>query len=247
MIWLRLLFFLVLLGIWYCPAFAKDWHPLAPGIEYLDLGNHALTRWSHVHVFRVDLKYNQLDLMTAKSLSQDHASMDQFAEHSNALIVLNGGFFDQSYHPLGLRISNQQQLNPLKNVSWWGVFYIKNQTPYLTSLRHYSTKPPPDFALQSGPRLLVHGHIPPLKPGLAERSALGITRDQHVIILVTEHSLMSTTTLAQLLQSPPLNCKEAINLDGGSSSQLRANIGSFQLNTYGLAPLSDVIFIKPKW
>lgn len=236
----------LLLLCWCAPSFGKQWSQLAPGIEYRDLGNSLLTPWSHVHVFRVDLKHNQLDLLLAKKLSQPHASIEEFAQFSNALITLNGGFFDESHQPLGLRISHQQQLNPLKPISWWAVFYIKGNRPYLSSLRHYKKASHPDFALQSGPRLLIDGIIPSLKPGLAERSALGITRDNRIIILVTEHTLMSTTMLAELLRAPPLNCEEAINLDGGSSSQLKASIGSFQINTCGLAHVSDAIIIQPR-
>jgi uncharacterized protein YigE (DUF2233 family) len=226
-------------------AIADTWRELTPGIEYLDLGSTLLTPWSHVHVFRIDLKKNQLDLVMANFLSQQHASVDEFARYSKALLTINGGFFDHNHRPLGLRIGNQQQYSPLKRISWWGVFYIKDQKPYLSGLRNYKSNENIDFAVQSGPRLLVHGRIPTLKPGRAERSALGISPDGRVIILVTENAPMTTTALAELFRSPPLNCKEALNLDGGSSSQLYADIGSLKLNVHGYSNVSDAIVVKP--
>lgn len=226
-------------------AIADTWRELTPGIEYLDLGSTLLTPWSHVHVFRIDLKKNQLDLVMANFLSQQHASVDEFAHYSKALLTINGGFFDHNHRPLGLRIGNQQQYSPLKRISWWGVFYIKDQKPYLSGLRNYKSNEDIDFAVQSGPRLLVHGRIPALKPGRAERSALGISPDGRVIILVTENAPMTTTALAELFRSPPLNCKEALNLDGGSSSQLYADIGSLKLNVHGYSNVSDAIVVKP--
>lgn len=228
-------------------AFAGNWRDLATGVEYLDLGSTILAPWSHVHVFRIDLKNNQLELVMANSLSQPHASVNEFAHYSKALLSINGGFFDHNYQPLGLRISRQQQYSPLKQISWWGIFYIKDQKPHLSSARRYKNNQHIDFAVQSGPRLIVNGHIiPSLKAGHAERSALGITDDEHVIILVTDNTPMTTMTLATLMQSPPLNCRDALNLDGGSSSQLFAHIGSFRINVHGFSNVSDAIIVKPK-
>jgi uncharacterized protein YigE (DUF2233 family) len=227
-------------------AIANNWRELTPGIEYIDLGANLLTPWSHVHVFRIDLKKNQLDLVMANFLSQPHASADEFAHFSKALLTINGGFFDHDHHPLGLRISNQQQYNPLKRISWWGVFFIKNKKARISGPHQFTDNQPVDFAVQSGPRLLINGHIPALKPGRAERSALGISPDGRVIILVTDNTPMTTTALAELMKFPPLNCKNALNLDGGSSSQLHANIDSFQLNVHGFSNVSDAIVVKPR-
>jgi len=236
---------IVLLGL-ATSAFAENWRQLSPGIEYRDSGASLLSPWSHIHTFRINLQKNKLDLVMANNLSLRHASVHEFARHSKALITLNGGFFDNNHHPLGLRIGHQQQQNPLKRISWWGVFYIKNKKPTIASSHQYEQDQQIDFALQSGPRLLVNGKIPALKPGLAERSALGITANNEVIIIVTENTPMTTTALAEMMQSSPLDCKEGLNLDGGSSSQLKAEIGSFQINVHSFANVSDAIVVKPR-
>lgn len=181
----------------------------------------------------------------AKDLAVKHASVNEYAEHSKAMVAINGGFFDKNFRSLGLRISDKQQQSPLKQISWWGVFYIKNKTAYITSARQFKKSKAIDFAVQSGPRLLINGQIPPLRPGRAERTALGINAEGQVILLVTENAPLSTTELAQLMQSPPLNCINAINLDGGSSSQLYAAVDSFRLNVHGFSNISDAIAVKP--
>lgn len=224
----------------------SDWRKLAAGIEYQDLDGSFLTPWSHIHAFRIDLKENELSLVSAKDLSREHASVDEYAQYSKALLAINGGFFDGNYQPLGLRIYNKRQTNPAKNISWWGIFYVKNQKAYLTNINQYSPDHQIDFAIQSGPRLLINNRIPPLKPGRAERSALGITHDGRVIILVTDNMPLSTTELAQLMKAQPLNCENALNLDGGSSSQLRAQLDSFQLEVHGFSNVSDAVIVKPK-
>jgi len=57
---------------------------------------------------------------------------------------------------------------------------------------------------------------------------------------------MTTEELARLLKASPLNCTDAINLDGGSSSQLYAHINSFHLNVHGFSNVSDAIVVKKR-
>lgn len=223
---------------------AGNWRELSPGIEYQDLAGRFLAPWSHIYAFRIDLNQNKLAIVSAKSLALKNASADQFAEHSQALLSINGGFFDREFNPLGLRINNKKLLNPLKRISWWGIFYVRHNKAYISSLNRFHYDRDIDFAMQSGPRLLIKRKIPSLKPGEADRSALGITADGKVIILVTTNAAMSTRKLAHLLKASPLSCVDAINLDGGSSSQLYAHIGSFQLNVHSFSHVSDAIVVK---
>jgi uncharacterized protein YigE (DUF2233 family) len=227
-------------------ALANTWKTLSPGIEYQDLVANPLTPWAHIHAFRIDLKDYQLDLITAKDLSKRQASINELARKSHAMLAINGGFFDSAYRPLGLRIYQQQEHNPVKRISWWGIFLIKDRLPTIISSREYERDDHIQFAMQSGPRLIINGAIPHLRPGVAERSALGITRRNKLIVLVTDNALITTTELAHLMKAPPLNCDNALNLDGGSSSQLYAHIQSFRLNVHGFSNVSDAIVITPK-
>jgi len=244
-IWKPLIALTGLLLLGYAMA-SSGWRQLDKGIEYQDLDRSYLTPWSHIHAFRINLQSSQLGLVMAKDLAGQHASATEYAEHSNALITINGGFFDKNYQALGLRISNGKQHSPLKKISWWGVFYVKNNKAYVSGVRQFSADKNIDFAVQSGPRLLINGQIPSLKPGRAERSALGITKDGQVIILVTDNSPISTGELADILKAPPLNCVNALNLDGGSSSQLHAKIQSFGLDVHGFSNVSDAIIVKAR-
>lgn len=233
--------------LWTHVAIAESWQVVAPGIEYLDLADRNLVPWSHIHVFRLDLKKQRLDVVTAEALSKTNASVEDLAQHKKALIAINGGFFDTEYKPLGLRVGDHHQYSKLKSISWWGVFYVVNNKPHLSNYTYYKAHHSGvDFAIQSGPRLLIDGKPPKLKPGIAERTALGITEDSHVILLVTERSAMTTTTLAALMKAAPLACEQALNLDGGSSSQMYAQIGLLNINTHGLSNVSDAVVVKPR-
>lgn len=239
-----LFLFLVTLFVPVGTYAADNWQELSAGIEYQDLTGGILAPWSHIYVFRIDLNKNKMELVSAKSLALKNASADQFGEHSQALLSINGGFFDHQFNPLGLRINNRRLENPIKRISWWGIFYIKNNKAHISSLNRFQHDSDIDFAMQSGPRLLINRKIPSLKPGDADRSALGITADGKVIILVSTNAMMSTPKLARLLKKPPLSCTDAINLDGGSSSQLYAHMGSFLLNVHSFSNVSDAIIVK---
>ncbi len=223
---------------------ANHWRVLQEGLAYKDYGPSILSPWSHIHVFKIDLRYYQLDLVTAQDLSKALASVNELADANHALLAINGGFFDENSQPLGLRIGHHQLRHPLKTISWWGIFYIKQHTAHITNYQQFSQHANISFAVQSGPRLLINGRIPRLKDGIAERSALGISDDGTIIILVTQNSPLTTTAVAHLLKTR-LHCRSALNLDGGGSSQLYANIANFKINAYGFSHVSDAILVKP--
>jgi uncharacterized protein YigE (DUF2233 family) len=227
-------------------AIDNKWQKIAPGVEYLDLNENNLINISHIHVFKIDLKFNKLNLTLANNLTNKQAIVSEFAAAANAIIALNGGFFDTKFQPLGLRIANHHKYNPIKYISWWGIFYIKNNKAKITTVNNFDQSSNIDFAVQSGPRLVINGNIPSLKPGFAERSALGITKDGKIIVLVTKNTPITTTYLANLMKSKPLNCFNAINLDGGSSSQLYANFNNLKINSLGFSEISDAILIQKK-
>lgn len=227
-------------------AYADGWQKLASGIEYRDMGASIINPWSHIHVFRVNLKQNELRVVSAKSLNKTNASASEFATLSHGLIAINGGFFTQEFKPLGLRISNYKTLNPLKPISWWGIFYTQNNNAYLSNIKNFKTNDSINFAIQSGPRLIVKGRKIQLKPGYAQRSALGITAKGKVILLVTENLTMTTEELAKLMSTAPLSCQDALNLDGGSSSQVYAKMKGLNLNVHGFSNVSDALVVVPR-
>ena len=238
------LFFLMVILLAPIQSIAA-WRSLAPGIDYLKINAITFSRWSHIHVFRINPQLNQLDLVMATDLGKNQASIKDFAEKSHALIAVNGGFFDQQGKPLGLRIRHSQQRHPLKPISWWGVFYVKNQKPQIVA---GTNKVPADveFAVQAGPRLIINDKIPRLKPGYAERTALGVDTAGNILLVITENTPMTTTELAERMHTQPIKCTQALNLDGGSSTQLYAELHGFNLFEPGFANISDSLVVTAR-
>jgi uncharacterized protein YigE (DUF2233 family) len=227
------------------------WQPLAKGLDYTQiiLPRRSLVMGS-LHAFRIHLSDYTLRLILAQDHHAASGSVKELAQHNKAVLAINGGFFDETATPLGLRIQDHQVRSPLRPISWWGVFYIRNNEPYIVAQSQFKADAEISIALQAGPRLVIQNQIPALKSGQDERSILCITQENDVVIAVTEHTTINTHDLAALLrasnQEGGLNCRDALNLDGGSSSQLYANINNFTLDIASFSPVSDVITVTPK-
>lgn len=238
--------FIALLALGISHLSYAQWKMLEPGIEYQDLAPIYIKDWSHIHIFKINLSQQQLKLINYQDIQVPYPSIRQYAEHAHANLAINGGFFDQKQHPLGLRISQFKNTNGFKNISWWGVFYIQNQKAHIASARQFSTKQNIEFAIQAGPRLIIDKNIPSLRPGYAERTALCVLPSQELAIIVTQYFPMTLSQLAHILSQSPLNCQSALNLDGGSSTQFYAKFPGFFLQMPGLSSVSDAITVLPR-
>ena len=153
-----------------------SWYEVAPGLTYTKIPIGAKESPGWLHAFRVDLARYRVDCLLAKDAGTKTAMVREMAARAQAVLAINGGFFSPEFEPLGLRIQSGKIRNPLKNTSWWSIFYVHNGIPYFTGPQGYAPREGTSTAVQSGPRLTVNSLIPPLKGGMAERSAVGVTR-----------------------------------------------------------------------
>lgn len=245
-----------IISIWCCwigllsSSYAGDdsvWRQVAPGIAYQSIPLVTISPISTMHIFRVSLKSNHLDLVVAHDHQASHLSVQQMANLSHALIAVNGGFFTPEAKMLGLRVQRGKMRNPIKGTNWWGVFYIRQQQAHIIPYKAYDSHQAVSFAIQAGPRIVIDGKVPKLKAGFAERTALGIDKQGRVLLLTTQNAFMTTTALAQILLDPryQLHCQDAINLDGGSSSQLFARFKALQVHVPSFSAVTDGIIVLP--
>ncbi len=243
---------LILLSLGWLDCLAKEisWDRLAPGLEYGTVPLSSPGNRGKLHAFRIDLSEYRFDVVLARDHQRAAGSVRSLASKSQAWIAINGGFFTPQLKPLGLRMEQGVIRNTLKKISWWGIFYIQNNKATIVPQWQFKLTRQIDFAVQAGPRLLINHQIPKLKEGLAERTVLGITEDGKVIVAVTDKAVISTHDLAKILKKSNaeggLNCRNALNLDGGSSSQLFAKFKKFYLNVPNFSPVTDIITIRPR-
>ena len=97
--------------------------------------------------------------------------------------------------------------------------------------------------MQCGPRLVVKGEVTRLKKQYARRSCVGLDGVGRILLVATDGSTMDATYLARVLAAPEeksgLGCRDAMNLDGGGSTQLYVGYRGFRLDLRGAWPVPD--------
>jgi len=152
------------------------------------------------------------------------ASVATMLERTKALAGINGSFFFEDLSPMGLLISEGVQSNGLRKVDW-GVFVVHkaNKRAQLINTQQWKNGQNVEFAIQTGPRLVVDGKPLTFKDSMARRSALCVLDDHTVVMLATENAVLMrdlAVFLSQPVPSGGMGCRQALNLDGGSSTHL---------------------------
>lgn len=220
-----ILLFLFFPGI----SHASSWFRLEPGLEYrtVEIKKNA-DRPYVIHVFRINPRRYEIRPMIAAS----PASVRHMVELTGAVLGVNANFFDLAGIPLGLVIRRGQIRNSFRAVKWWGVFGMEKSKPFIIHSSEYHYRFGITTAIEAGPRLVVKGTIPKLKTDASPRTAVGITKKGEVILLASNYPLQPAE-VARVMARPEtqggLGCVDALNFDGGSSTQLYAHIGAFEL------------------
>ncbi|MBT9557483.1 MAG: phosphodiester glycosidase family protein [Myxococcales bacterium] len=200
------------------PATQVEFRDLAPGVR------HATLLDGGAEAFELDLTRVALQVVESRGQGRPTAVVADLAPAAKALVAVNGGYFDERGRPLGLLVSRGKLLNRLRRTDW-GVFSVdETGRAELVHTRDYRTTTSPEFAVQAGPRLVVDGQILKLKPQWDRRTAIGITTDPHRVVIIVTRTAVSLDALAHLFKDG-LGCPFALNLDGGSSTQLWADAG----------------------
>lgn len=139
--------------------------------------------------------------------------------------AMNGGMYVQGNSPKGLFIRDGKTLVPLDTARRGagnfylqpnGVFYLtNNQVPAVCTTARFPAARNVRYATQSGPMLLIDGHINPVfKAGSANlnvRNGVGILPDNRVVFVLSKQPV-SFYDFARYFQR--LGCHNALYLDG---------------------------------
>ncbi len=215
-----------------------EWKTLAPGLDYDSRPEFS------AHVFRVDPSKFQIGLLTASDFSEKALTAGDYRSRARAILAVNGGFFDEAFRAMGLLYRDGKTLNPLRNAAW-GVFSITAGTVGGAKILHRNDWPPKgvSMALQVGPRLVVDGMVQKFKEAAPDRrSAVGVTEGGKVVIAVADKPMLLPEWAAFLKK----DCPNALNLDGGSSTQIAAEVGGWTLNVEGLTAVPNAVAVFPR-
>ena len=207
------------------------WKGLAPGAERGASGGED----PRLELFRFDLERFGAEVVVAGERRPAHARIWLAGPRHTAaevlrgfggavVAVVNGGFFDDRGRSLGLRISHGDVAISLRPNVDWGIFYVAARRARIVHSREFVAVPGIEAAIQVGPRILIDGVVPRLKPQVARRTAIALDREGRALTLVVAGEPIDATELGSRLAA--LGFHSALLLDGGPSTQLSAQIAA---------------------
>ena len=201
------------------------WSLLQPGLEQrvIPIYNNLNQQVESLHIWRLDQKYFRLDV----AFSETPKSLETWQMGTNALMVLNGGFYsveNERYSPDGLTIIDGKASGHSFN-GFGGMLAINQSWAELRWLvqKPYNAYEPLQAALQSFPILVQPGG----KLGFgaerengvsARRTLIGQDKNGRILFIVAPQGYFTLHQLSVYLTESDLNLNIAINLDGGGST-----------------------------
>lgn len=228
------------------PPKVLAWTESAPGISYAPLevdGDDAFSG----HAFIIDLAKATVQLQAA---GPAHQPVDLIAAPYPTHVAVNASFFDEAGKAMGRAVSGGAILGAERRAPWGALVIDKQPAPRARIVKG-ETLPVDsaggDFVVQGLPRLVVAGEVPKLKPASAERTA--VCADGASLVVVVTSKPVDTTAFARFLAKPRdkggLGCKDALNLDGGPSTQLHARVGALAIDVKGGWGVPNALVVVP--
>lgn len=224
----------------------EGWREVAPGVAHRAL---SLPGGAAGEAFRVDLRRAEIRVVDARTLGGRATARELRERTPGAVLAVNGGFFDETGEPMGLVLSDGQEKNTLRRTDW-GVLWVAGDHAGIVHTRTWRDAPRSDarHALQSGPRLVVGGRPVKLKAQVARRTAVCLRSPSDLVLVVTE--AVGLRPLAEFLARKPaaggLGCLDALNLDGGPSTQLSLEAGPRRMDISGGWGVPNGLVVLPR-
>jgi hypothetical protein len=170
-----------------------------------------------------------------------------WANHENVTAAVNGGFFDPQQRPVGLIVARSKILSHI-SPAHGGVFFMIGRRARILPAPEFLRQHPAcrgiTLAIQCAPLLSSKGQVSRLKVQIARRTGIGVQADGHVVIAVSDTPLSLKAWANVWVDTAGLNCPDALNLDGGPSTQLCIRAGHHTLSIPGGWPVPDAVLIR---
>ena len=184
------------------------------------------------HVFRIDLGEAELRLVPAGGASP-RQTVEQITSPFPAVVAVNASFFDKDGRAMGLAVSEGRLVATSKRASW-GALVVSGMDARIILGSGIADPLAHRLIIQGIPRLVVGGQVPGLKPQVAERTAVCVAGSRVVIVVTTKaESTAFARFLAESSEKAGLGCSDALNLDGGPSTQLVVRLPALTLSLPG--------------
>jgi len=228
------------------PSPINTWNQWTPGVELrYEHWKGARNNEGTVTIARFDL---HLVHISVGYQPDQPLSMNNWMKQTNALAVINGGFFDKRNHAVALLVSNGQSYGTSYS-GFGGMLSVNDQgNVSLRSLRDQPYNPDSEQleqATQASPMLMIDGQRTQFQADASVRrwSVIAMDKQGRLLLIVSPSLAFSLDELADLLASSDLSLQTAMNLDGGASTGLYVNGGNQKatIDAFTLLPIAIII------
>jgi hypothetical protein len=196
------------------------------------------------HAFKIDLDVAELRLLPAGDPSA-RRTVAQIVAPYPVVVAVNASFFDKEGRAMGL-VVDEGRVMAVSNQRNWGALVIDGTKGRIVLGADIQDHLAHRLIVQGIPRLLVGGEVQQLKPQIAERTA--VCAEENVVVLAVS-TKAEATAFARFLADPPdkggLGCWDALNLDGGPSTQLVVKLPALALSLPGGWGVPNALAVAP--
>lgn len=225
------------------PSAVLRWQTVAPGMEIGEVRERVRSGPVQLTAMRIDPKVCDIRVVNALS---EQGSIGALAEDAcpPTGMAINASLFAPDHTPLGLVVIDGKQHYAHFPGRDGGVFQLRYGRPEIVPASR-RTAPGVTQAVESKPQLLIDGRISSFKPnGPERRSAVALDAQGRVLFAVTGDGFLTLEEWAECLQRD-FGAVDALNLDGGSSTQLSVR-GQVNRTVHGALPVPILLTATPR-
>jgi uncharacterized protein YigE (DUF2233 family) len=211
-------------------------------------------------VCNIDLRRYQVQLFWLDKTGQPFGSLGRFARAFDSpqqplVVAMNAGMYHSDLSPVGLYVEHGQQMVRVStargpgnfHMKPNGIFFVSDSTAGVMETSAFlRERPAVDFATQSGPMLVIDGHLHPRfsRQGQSRKIRNGVgVRDRNTILLALSDTEVSFSEFARLFRDR-LGCPNALYFDGSISSLYAPSVDRRD-DFWPVGPIVG-IFARPK-
>lgn len=218
------------------------WSLLDKDLEVLAVALPNTVLPAEVVFLRSSLTHLRPAVIQARDFGLERAGVHTLCKRARALACLNANFFDEQGRALGLLISRGVPLQRIHTGgnTLTGIFEVRRNQVRISHRSEFKSEAVIE-AVQAGPRLLIGGKATEVRDNsTTKRSGVCIDKKGRLILFAGPSWLsgISLTELQATLLRPELGCVEALNFDGGGSTQLY--VGSDSAHTLSFSGQDNV-------
>lgn len=224
------------------------WIAGSHGIELRTLRAEQGNQQASITVARLDPA--QVRLRVGYSPGSPRPLLD-WAKQTDALLVVNGSFFDDTFRATALLVSDSAAIGQSYEGFGGMLAVAPDGHVGIQPLRDqgYDPQQPLEQALQSFPMLIFPGGVDAGVEWDAQRdrrTALALDRQGRLLVIICAQPAFSLNEFATWLQQSDLEIDRALNLDGGSSTGLYVNAADAQGEILPFSRLPIVLYAEPR-